>query len=147
MKSVRSELVSMAVVLSVPAVVAVIFPYGALGFRAASSTRSEPKTCAFVTLTPEAEHQAFKVARTSFRRSERDVRRMHADLSADFPPETALRLDVSVPAAAGPAELPIVKCERVPYLPSAKARPPVRLPPADKDPELPFPREKLLEIK
>lgn len=147
MKSVRSELASMAVVLSVPAVVAAIFPYGALGFRAASSARSGPKACAFVTLTPEAERQAFKSARTSFRRSERDVRWMHADLSADFLPEAALRLDVSVPAVAGPAELPLVKCERVPYLPSAKARPPVRLPPADTDPELPFPRGKLLEIK
>lgn len=67
MRSWRSELLSLALVLAVPVLVVLVFPYQALEFRARMSTETPTRLAAYVTLTAEEEEAAIKAAKTSWR--------------------------------------------------------------------------------
>lgn len=67
MRSWRSELLSLLLVLTVPAVVALVFPYPALRFQARKPLMKSIGFSAFVMLTAEEENEAIKAAKTSWR--------------------------------------------------------------------------------
>jgi len=145
MRSVGSEILSMATVLSIPLGILLSFPIGAFGFRAAERVRQPPRT-AFVTLTPEAERLALRAVRVSWREKAGQARRLRADLLCAALPEDERLSVLSLRDRSRMPEPPEVVCERTPFLPSQKAPPPMPIA-AEAAPEpLAFPREELLKM-
>ena len=63
MRSIRQELISVAAVISVPAALIAIFPYGAIGFKAVPRPKASKPSAAFVRLTAAEEAEALKAAK------------------------------------------------------------------------------------
>ena len=146
MRSWRSELVSVAAVLAIPAGIALVFPYDALCFRAAPEKPADPAV-AFVRLSPESERLAMRAARTSWR-VKGGAREMRADLSVAPLPDDGRHpvLSSASRRAAGPA-VSLVECGRIPFLPSCRAERPARIPDGkDVVSKPPFSREELLKL-
>ena len=79
MKSVRSEMVALAIALALPASVALVLPYSAIWRAPAEPVRDAPPFAAFVTLTADEEAQAMRRAKSAGRSGEAaDARRTHA---------------------------------------------------------------------
>ena len=96
MKGFASEIATLATVLAIPAGIAAVFPYAAIGFRA-RRVAPRPPAVAFVTLSPEAEAAAMRAAKASWQNDAGSILRVRADLSfGELPsaPEEAV-LDVS----------------------------------------------------
>lgn len=72
MRSWRSELLSLALVLAMPVMVVVVFPYPALKFRARTPEAAPVGFAAYVTLTAVEEDEAIKAAKTSWRGEDED---------------------------------------------------------------------------
>ena len=147
MRSVRSELSTLAAVMVVPACVVAIFPYEALRFRPAEKL-SRSASLASVELSPETRRQAMRTARTSLRDEGNGVRWMRADLSYDLLPDDPRRPVLTDSLRAKPAELPLVSCGRTPYLPSQCAAPAAKIAPdGESDAQQAFSRQELLKIE
>jgi len=86
----RSEILPLMVVLSVPLVLWAVFPRAALRMAPMKTTSSLGASCAFVTLTPGAELRARMSARTSWQNERHAADAQRIDLIADslppFPP-------------------------------------------------------------
>lgn len=147
MRSFRSEMASLAVTLSVPALVFVAFPYEAFSFRAISSRMAREMTVSYVSLSPAEERQAVQTARASLRGEGGNVRWMRADLSGMLADDELARPILSAAVLERSSQAEPLPCGRVPYSPSQRARPAERIGRAEdgQDP-LPFPREELLKI-
>lgn len=123
------ELRSLALVLAAPALVAGVFPYSAVRFRAA---RTEPATaarCAFVTLTAADEEAAIEDARTSWKANAEGVRRMRADLSLAAIPDEPIRSVVTVEEREPCPPPRSLRSPLAPLPPTVAAPEPERLPP------------------
>ena len=90
MRSVGRELVSLALMASVPVAIALVFPYEAMNFRAERGGESRA-ACAFVTLGEEEERAALASARTAWQVDSRSVRRLRVDLSSGELPLAPVR--------------------------------------------------------
>lgn len=146
MRSVRSEMATLATVMAVPLAVLLAFPFDAVGFRAAAVETAHP-FAAFVTLTEAQEETAVKAAKTSWIGVSGDyVNSPRADLPFGVLPDSksapVLRLSdrpfigMPAPAPTGP----------VSYLPSLAAPPPARLPNDPRTDEQPFTRAELMHL-
>lgn len=148
MKSVRSECLSLAVALTLPAAVLLTLPYAdLLGRPPAADVPASAPFAAFVTLTDEQEAQAMRRAKFagSGEASGARVRPVDLILSRlpDDPPASVVRLADRV----RPPEPPRRALRRTPFLPSRAAPPPARIAP-DPLPARPlgFSKEDLLQI-
>ena len=122
MRSFRSELLQLVPSVSMPLAIAAVFPYRAIGFRAAERESAGRAENAFTTLDSEAEAAALRSARSSASagRAEERGRRMQfplGELPEDLEPARQ-------PSLRAPAP---VKAAQLPPLPSP-----------------PFPREEML---
>ena len=147
MKSVRSELATLASVLAVPTALALVFPYEALDFKAVERKPAAEAVFSFVRLSPEVQRRAFKAARTSWRAAE-DVRRMRVPLSVETLPNDDNRPMGAETLRPAQTEVPPVSCGRVPYAPSFAAPVPERISSDSRPTMAPvFSRKELLELK
>lgn len=148
MKGIRHELATLATVLAVPAALALVFPYGAIGFRPASRAEASRSSAAFVEMTMEEQEAAMRAAKTSWQVDSGNARRLRADLSVGVLPEDVS--PISLDAVIGPSRsaVPVV-----PYGPEAHPRslaaPAARRIANDVKPEAAppaFPKEDLLKL-
>ena len=145
MRSLGSEILSVATVLAVPLGLAAVFPYGALGFAPArASAPALRPSAAIVFLDETTAARALRAARTMSRNAE-DGRRSVDLLSADLPEAEAAPV---MPAGSRPrtGALPVVGDGLPPFLPSRRAAAPVRIPVETGRDDAPFPRSELLKI-
>ena len=147
MRSVRSEIASVLTVLAVPVLIACALPYEALRFRASETPPRRTFVAAIVRLSPQAELQAMKTAKTSWRGSD-GARSLRADLFvAELPDDEGSRPVMSAGERARLPDPPVADCGWTPFLPSRKAPPPRKIAPdAAADAGLTFSREELLKI-
>lgn len=148
MKSVRSECLSLAVALALPAAALLALPYAdILGRTPAADVPAAAPFAAFVTLTDEQEAQAMQRAKFAGPGEASGARVRPVDLILsrlpDDPPASVVRLADRV----RPPESPRRALRRTPYLPSRAAPPPAQIAP-DPSPERPlgFSKEDLLQI-
>ena len=87
-KPLRQEIYFLLLVLSIPAAVVAMFPYGAIGFGASPVVSRLPASCSFTTLGPDEEAAALAAARSPRKGSHERVRSMYLNLSdPDLPEE------------------------------------------------------------
>lgn len=148
MKPVRLELSSVLTVLSVPAALSFVFPFGAIGFRPASRPAPSGASAAFVAMSDEEQVQAMRSAKTSWQVNASGERMLRADLSVgELPEDPSLssleivsgptrspRSVVDSPLAAYPRSLAAPAVKRIPREAEAESRPPA------------FPKSELLKI-
>lgn len=125
MKSVRLELASVLTVLAVPAALALVFPYGAIGFRPGKRPSRPAASAAFVTLSDEEQALAMRSAKSAWQVDVSGERQMRADLSVGDLPEDPSFATLDV--AAGPSrskrsivESPLAAYPRTSAAPAAK---------------------------
>ena len=145
MRSVRSELFSVAEVFAIPLMVAAAFPYGAIGFSASRNARASDVSAASIIFLDEASAaRAVRAARTVSRRGDGD--HAYVDLLApELPPAGNEPMPV-VELRRSPLELPIVESGLPPFLPSRRASAPVRIPVEAMKDEPAFSRDELLKL-
>ena len=142
----RHEVLALLPLVAVQAAVVAAFPRGAAGFSPDPPRPTAP-SCAFVSLSPEAEAAAMDDVRGALSVNAASVRNLRTDLSlatlAEEPPEPLLDED-SRPPAAKPA---VCRYDGPPLPPSAAAQEPPQI--EDAEPSLsavgPFPRDALLK--
>ena len=145
MRSVRSELLSVAAVLALPIGIASFFPYGAIRFSASHPAVSpNARTASIVFLDEAAVARVIRAARTVSRGEEAGrsyVNLLPAELpGADKSPMAAIGL------RRKPDDPPVVENGIPPFLPSRRASAPVRIP-AETAKEKPvFARDELLKL-
>ena len=108
MRSIRQELISVAAVISVPAALIAIFPYGAIGFKAVPRPKASKPSAAFVRLTAAEEAEALKAAKASWQVDAAADRGMRAylplgELPEDVPSEPILDGEVWTVLRSAPA--------------------------------------------
>ena len=145
MRDVRSEIASVLTVAAVVALVALSYPYGAVGFRASDRAPAKRFAAALVRLTPEEEREALRVVRTSWRGAG-GVRHLRADLFlSELPDDVSGRPMMPSRVRSNPVPMPAPEVDFAPFLPSRRAAPPVRIAPSGTDDLLTFPRNELLK--
>lgn len=145
-RSVRQELVSLALLLAIPVALAIGFPYASIGFRAKPETAASVPHCAFVELSEKQERAALVAARSAWQVDARGVRGMRLELSGgELPPTPMARVLPTRTADAADRRLPGYVPNLLP--PSVGAVAPVRLSASEEEPTMPaFSREELLQI-
>ena len=145
MRSIGSEILSVATVLTVPLGLAAIFPYGALGFSSArTAPRATQASAAIVFLDDAAVARTLRAAKTTPRGEERG--RAYIDLlDAELPGAVAVPM-MSVDSRPRPEALPVVGNGIPPFLPSRRASAPVRISVETGRDDAPFPRAELLKM-
>ena len=145
MRSVSSEILSVAAVLALPIGIASVFPYGAIGFSVSRPAVS-PDTKAASIVFPSEEDVArmIRAARTLSRGG--DAGHSYVNLlSAELPganesPTTVIGL------RRKPDNPPVVENGTPPFLPSRRAPAPVRIPAEKMKDEPVFTRDELLKL-
>ena len=149
MRSICSELLSVAEVFAVPLMIAAAFPRDAIGFSASrDARRADGQTASIVFLDDAAVNRVMRDARTVSRSEERG--RAYIDLISPELPDsenepTAVIEFLRRPSAA-PSAAPVVESGISPYLPSRRAAAPVRISAEEVRDEPPFPRKELLKL-
>ena len=149
-REIRGNLLSVAVVFTAVAAVAVVFPFDAVTFSPAKAKDGKGAFAAFVTLSHKEEVAAMKAAKSSWNAEAGGVRRIRAELfSVDLPEsesEPSLRLEDRFSGFAPSVVAPGL----MPYQPSMAAPAPTKIPHAKSDDEgksaATFSREEMLEI-
>ena len=145
MRSVSSELLSVAAVLALPIGIASVFPFAAIGFSASRPVVSPDVRTASIVFLGEADvARVIRAARTVSRSEAAGCSYVNL-LPAELP-----GVDESPPAAIGlrrrPDDPPVVENGIPPFLPSRQASAPVRIP-AETAKEKPvFTRNELLKL-
>ena len=81
-----SEIYSLALILWLPVAVALVFPFGAIGFSASDGSAVRRGSCRFVELTAAESAAAIETARSALKTAGGGVRGLYADLSVDAVP-------------------------------------------------------------
>ena len=147
-RSLRSELLPLAAVLSLAFAMYVVVPHAAVVFSPkAAAPRPSTSACAWISLSPEEEAKALSVARSAWQVDPASVRRLRARLlTSNLPLETQLpvlrvadrlRTDSRRDVGYAPSVLPPTLAA-----PAARAIPMA----ASSGPLLAFPREELLKL-
>lgn len=146
MSGLRRDLMSAFTVLAVVMMVASVFPYAGLRFRAAPQAPRQA-SAAFVTLMDAEEAEALRVAKTSWQVDPSGLRRLRISLLADELPEDPRGPVEPRPGTGLRAVSEIFHPEPAAF-PATRGAPPPRQiasePPAPR--ELPFPKSELLKI-
>lgn len=144
MKSLGRELSSVAATLAIPAAVACIFPYAAVGFRAHEPAPSA-NAAAFVSLTADEETAAMRAAKASWQSSREGAMSLRADLSFGELPQVREPALLAVEARTRQPRPEFMEFRAPPFMPRLAAPPP---PPIGSEPPTPnappFPRDELL---
>ena len=145
MRSLGSELLSVATVLAVPLGLAAVFPYGVLGFSPVRTVDRPPRpSAAIVFLDEAAVARTRRAAKTMSRNTEGG--RLSVDLlSADLPGTEAAPM-MSAGSRPRTDALPVVGDGIPPFLPSRRAAAPVRISVETGRDDAPFPRTELLKL-
>ena len=148
MRSLRHELVSAALVMSLPLALCLAFPFEAIGFRATPAATATRASFAFVTLSEEEEQAALQAAKTSWQFNVPAGQRMRMRLPLGGLPDeqVGLRLDVMSEGLTQSPTAPL-GYPAPPWEPSARAKEPVKIqraPSSDATPA--FTREELLKL-
>ena len=151
MRSVKSELLSVAEVLGLPLMIAAAFPYDAIRFHDAirvpvsrNARSADVPTASVVFLDEASVARAERAARTVSRRGDGD--RVYADLlSLELPPVGNEPMAAAAPRRVSPA-LPVVENGIPPFLPSRRAAAPVRISAETVKDEPAFSRDELLKL-
>lgn len=148
MKPFGSEACSLIAVSAVSCAVVLAIPSDAFRFRASESVgpaASLRAPVSFVNLDAKTEVELVRAAKNTWRKGT-GLGRIYADLALTELPEDALPPILSLESRSRPPEPPVAVCETPPFLPSLRAEPPTRLPPAGKTDELTFSRNELLGL-
>ena len=87
LRSLRHEAISLLEISVIPAAIAFMFPYDAVGFRANERESGRKPSCAFVTLTDEEERVALAAARTAWQVDSKGVKWMKPESGpGELPP-------------------------------------------------------------
>ena len=146
MRSLGSELLSVATVLAVPLGLAAVFPYGVLGFSPVRTVDRPPRpSAAIVFLDEAAVARTLRAAKTMSRNTEGG--RLSVDLlSADLPGTEAAPMMSAAGSRPRTDALPVVENGIPPFLPSRRAAAPVRISVETGRDDAPFPRTELLKL-
>lgn len=146
MNALRRDLQSALTVLAVTIMVASVFPYVSLRFRALPRA-SRPASSAFVTLTEAEEAEALRVAKTSWQVDPSGFRRLRVALAVDDLPDYPYGPVAPVPNAdaRNVAEVFHFEPGAFPAPCGASAPQPIEAE-APVAPALPFPKDELLKI-
>jgi len=144
----RNEAFSLAIAALVPVALFAVFPRDALRPLPPSPSAPVAASCAFVTLTPEAERKALAAARAAWQLDRGTARHLRIDLFADSLPPMAPRAALgfsATPSATRDAPEPYAPN---PLPPTLAAPPPATIAPQpDADAAVPaFSREELLKL-
>ena len=147
-RSVRSELLFLAALFSMPAALSALFPYSAVAFASRPEARRSDPSCAFVELSEEVETKAMDRVRAALSVRRDRVGGLKADLSLSTLPEEPARAIVSesdMGVLAGPVA---PGGDFVPYPPSMASAEPDKIEAAPPEAAAPaFPKEDLLRIR
>ena len=149
-RSVRSEILPIAVVLAIPLVLVWIFPYAALSPLAKQETSGTGQArpfCAIVELNAEEEAMALAAARTAWHVNSEGVKRLRIEMFADDLPDDASGPVVEIDQRTRTRGGRVIPYKPV-FLPSDfRAPEPVVLakPEAPAKPQ-PFPKEEMLKL-
>ena len=145
MRSVRSELLSVAAVLALPIGIAFVFPSGAIGFSASRPAVSpDVRTASIVFLGEEDVARVIRAARTVSRGEE--AGRSYIDLLPAELPGAVVSPTAAIGLRRKPDDPSVVENGIPPFLPSRRASAPVRIP-AETAKEKPvFSRDELLKL-
>ena len=145
MRSVKSELLSVAEVLVFPLLIAAAFPYGAIRFSASREPRpSGGSAAAVVFLDDESVARAVRAARTVSRRADGD--RAYINLFSPELPSAGNEPMAAIAPRRVPSALPVVESGVPPFLPSRRAAAPVRISAEPLKDEPAFSRDELLKL-
>jgi hypothetical protein len=149
LRRLRRDILSFAIMASLPTALALVFPYESLEFKPEVNEGEREPVCAFVVLGEKEERAALAAARTAWQVGSQSVKRLRADLSvADIPPEPvrpviAVRPERSGGAVAGGEYIP----NALPPTVAAPAAADIKADAASAEPTKPaFSREELLKI-
>lgn len=147
MRRARSEALSLAAALALPAAVFLSFPYSALRFVPSPAAAERPPSAAFVVLAPEEEARAMQRAKAAGRKGPADAAIRPSDLILNALPDDAPAPLVRLADRARPPAPGRIGWRPPPYLPTCAAPDPAAIP-AERDETPPtrgFTREDLLK--
>ncbi len=148
LRSLRHEAISLIEIAVIPAAIAFVFPYEAVGFRAEKHEQGSSPSCSFVVLSEAEERVALAAARTSWQVGAKGVKGLRTDISSGELPPEPIRLvmptrpkrdEVFAPVEYMPNALP----------PSVAAPAPATIAPEaaeETEAKQPFSKEELLKI-
>ena len=146
LRSLKHEAISLLEIAVIPAAIAFVFPYEAVGFRAEKREPESRSSCSFVVLSEEEERVALAAARTSWQVGAKGVRGLRTDISSGELPPAPIRLvmptrskrdEVFTPVEYTPNALP----------PTVAAPAPAKIAPEEAlEQKRAFSREELLKI-
>lgn len=139
------QILSLAMVWSVPLSIAAVFPYEAIGFRARADASGSGGRTAFVALSAAQERSLAQAARTTWRK-EVGADAWRPNLLADILPETPCPPVLPVAVRSRPPAPPLATGGVSPFLPSRMAPPPRKIAPDAAEETLAFPKKELLKI-
>ena len=146
MRGIGRELLPLLTVFAIAAAIVSVFPYGAIGFKARTSSQPAP-AAAFITLSAKEEETAMRSAKTSWQGDANSCLRVRADLSFGELPAAKEESVLDVGERSRPPCFRTVDWVPPPFLPSRAAPPLKPIPPAETQKEdPPFSREDLLSL-
>ena len=146
MRVIGRELLPLLTVFAIAAAIVSVFPYGAIGFKARTSSQPAP-AAAFITLSAKEEETAMRSAKTSWQGDANSCLRVRADLSFGELPAAKEESVLDVGERSRPPCFRAVDWAPPPFLPSRAAPPLKPIPPAETQKEdPPFSREDLLSL-
>ena len=146
LRSLRHEAISLLEIAVIPAAIAFVFPYEAVGFRAAKHEQESGPSCSFVVLSEAEERVALAAARTSWQVGAKGVKALRTDISSGELPPEPIRLVMPTRPKSDEVFAPV---EYVPNaLPTTVAAPaPATIAPEEAvEQKQAFSREELLKI-
>lgn len=148
LRSLRHEAISLLEIAVIPAAIAFVFPYEAVGFRAEKREPESRPSFAFVVLSEEEERVALAAARTSWQVDAKGVKGLRTDISSGELPPAPIRLVMPTRPMRGTSAAP---AEYAPNMlpPTVAAPPPTAIAPdavADPAAKQAFSKEELLKI-
>ncbi len=145
MRSVGSELLSVAAVLAIPIGIASVFPYAAVGFVASPPVVSaNAKTASIVFLDETTVARVMRATRTVSRGAE--AGRSYANLLPSELPGAGELPAAAIGLRRKPCEPQVIENGIPPFLPSRRASAPVRIPVVAEKNEPVFSRNELLKL-
>ena len=148
LRSLRREAISLLEIAIIPAAIAFVFPYDAVGFRAEKREQGSSPSCSFVVLSEEEERVALAAARTSWQVGAKGVKGLRTDISSGELPPAPIRLvmptrpkrvEVFAPVEYTPNTLPPTVAAPAPAAIAPEVEP-------DPDAKRVFSKEELLKI-
>ncbi len=144
----RNDLYSLVVVLALPVVLGLIFPFEATSFRPSDDAPDRPSSCAFITLSDDEAARVMANARTAWRVTGEGVRGLRVDLSVETMPDEPHGATMRITERM-PLPTPNIQAPGIEPLPPTKAAPAAtKIPSLPESTDVPsaFSRQELLKL-